>query len=55
MVKALILLFRYIQQLLIRDTHAKFDIPNLPQPPNMGQNSDRGLFNFRISGKILYK
>ena len=38
-----------------RDIHAKFGIPNSPQSPDIGQNSDRGIFNFRISGQFLIK
>ena len=34
---------------------AKFDIYNLPQSTNIGQNSDRNISNFRISGKSLIK
>ena len=38
----------------IRDTHVKFSIPNLPQPRDIGQTSDSGLFNFKISDQITY-
>ena len=31
----------------------KFDIPNLPQPPDIGQNSDRGISDFQISSQSL--
>ena len=37
------------------DIHAKFGIPTLPQSPNIGQNSDRGISNFWISGQSLIK
>ena len=33
----------------------KFDIPNTPQSPDIGQNSDRGISDFRISGQSLLK
>ena len=29
--------------------HAKFGIPNSPQSPDIGQNSDEGVSDFRIS------
>ena len=32
---------------------AKFGIPNLPQSPDIGQNSDGGISDFRISGQSL--
>ena len=38
-----------------RDVCAKFDIHNLPQSPGIGQNSDGGNSNFRISGLSLIK
>ena len=42
--------FSSIQQHSIRDIRAKFGIHNLPQSPDIGQNSD-----FRISGQSLIK
>ena len=30
---------------------AKFGIPNLPQSPDIGQNSDRDIYDCRISGQ----
>ena len=34
---------------------ATFDVHNLPQSPDIGQNSDRGISDFRISGQSLKK
>ena len=42
-----------IQQHFIKDIRAKFGIPNLPQSPDIRQNSDKGISNFRISGQSL--
>ena len=39
----------------IRDICAKFDIPNLPQSPDNGQNLDGGIFDFQISGQSFIK
>ena len=39
----------------IRDIHAKFGIYNFPQSPDIGQNSDGGISDFRISGQSLIK
>ena len=33
----------------------QIDIPNLPQSPNIAQNSDRSICNFWISGQSLIK
>ena len=55
MIKAVTLVFCIIQYNFIRDIHAKFGIPTLPQSPNIGQNSDRGISNFWISGQSLIK
>ena len=55
MVKDVTLEFCSIQQHSIRDIRAKFCIHNLPQSPDIGQNSDRSIFDFRISGKSLMK
>ena len=44
-----------IQQPFITSIHVKFCIPNFPQSPNIGQNSDRDISNFRISGQSLIK
>ena len=35
----------------IRDICANFGIPNLTQPRDIGQNSDGGISDFRISGQ----
>ena len=37
------------------DIHAKFGMPNLPQSSDIGQNSDRDISNFQISGQSLSK
>ena len=42
-----------IQQHFIKDIRAKFGIPNLPQSPDIKQNSDKGISDFRISGQSL--
>ena len=34
----------------MRDIRAKFGIPNSPESPDIGQNSDGGISDFRISG-----
>ena len=39
----------------MRDIRANFGIPNLPQSPDIGQHSDRGISDFRISGQSLIK
>ena len=51
MVEAVILAFWSIQWLFIGDIYAKFWIPNLSQSPDIGQNSDKGIYDFRISGQ----
>ena len=33
----------------------RFGIPNSAQPPDIGQNSDGGISDFRISGQSLIK
>ena len=42
-----------IQQHFIKDIRAKFGSPNLPQSPDIRQNSDKGISDFRISGQSL--
>ena len=44
-----------IQQHFIRDIRPKFGIPNSPQSADIGQNSDGGISNFRVSGQSLIK
>ena len=44
-----------ILQHFVRDIYAKFGIPNLPQSPDIGQNPDKGISNFWISGRSLIK
>ena len=39
----------------MRDIYAKFGDPYSPQSPDIEQNSDGGISNFRISGKSLMK
>ena len=34
----------------MRDIRAKFGIPNSPESLDIGQNSDGGISDFRISG-----
>ena len=45
----------YHSVIFIRDIRAKFDIPNLPPSPDIGQNSDEGISNFQISSQSLIK
>ena len=54
-VKAATLEFCSIQLHSIRDIHATFGIHNLSQSPDIGQNSDGGISDFRISGQSLIK
>ena len=44
-----------ILTLSIRDIRAKVVIPNSTQSPDIGQNSDGGISDFRISGQSLIK
>ena len=39
----------------MRQTRAKLGISNLPQFPDVGQNSERGIPGFCISGQSLMK
>ena len=48
--EAITLVFYSIPQHFIRDTCAKFGIPNLPQSPDIWENSHRGISDFWISG-----
>ena len=34
----------------MKNIRAKFSIPNLPRSPDIGQNLDGGIPDFRISG-----
>ena len=54
-VKAVTLAFSSVQYHFIRDLCAKFGIPCSPQFPDIGQNSDGGISDFRISGQSLIK
>ena len=47
--------FCSIQLHFIRDARAKFGIPYLSQSLDIGQNSDGGISDFRISGQSLIK
>ena len=40
---------------IIRNIRAKFGFHNSPQSPDVGQNSDGGISDFRISGQFLIK
>ena len=44
-----------ILTLCIREICAKVGIPNSRQSPDIGQNSDEGISDFRISGQSLIK
>ena len=55
MVKAVTLEFCSIQQHFTGDIPAKFGILNLPQSSHIGENSDGGIFDFRISGQSPIK
>ena len=55
MVKAVTLAFCNIQEHFIRNICAKFGIHNLSQPPDIGQNLDGGISDFRISDQSLIK
>ena len=39
----------------MRDIHVKFDIPNLPQSPDVGQNTEGDKSDFQISDQSLIK
>ena len=39
----------------MRNIRAKFGVPDFPQSPDIGQNSDGGISNFQISGQSLLK
>ena len=55
MKKAVTLVFCSIQYHFIRDIRASLGILNSPQCPYIGQSSDKGFFDFRISGQSLIK
>ena len=55
MVKAVTLAFCSIQQNFIGDIRATLGISNLPQSSDIGQNSDRDISNFQISGQSFIK
>ena len=54
-IKAVTLVFCSIQKHFIRNIRIKFAIPNSSQSPDIGQNSDGVISNFRISGQSLIK
>ena len=39
----------------MKDIRDKSDIPNLPQSPGIGQNSDGGISDFQISDQPFIK
>ena len=49
------LAFCSLQKYLIRAVRAIFSIPYSSQSPDIGQNSDGGISEFRISGQSLIK
>ena len=55
MVKAVNLALCSIQQHLTKDICDKFSISYSHQSPDIGQNSDGGISDFRISGQPLIK
>ena len=55
MKKAVTLVFCSIQYHFIRGIRANFGILNSPQYPYIGQSSEKGIFDFRISGQSLIK
>ena len=55
MVKAVNLVLCSIQQHLTKDICDKFSISYSHQSPDIGQNSDGGISDFRISGQPLIK
>ena len=55
MAKAVTLVFCSIYYHFIKDICANSGIPNLPQSPDIGQNSHGGISNFWISGQSLIK
>ena len=55
-IKAVTLAFCSIQQNFIRDVCAKFDIPYLPQTPDIGKSSDGVISDFQIFDQsLIYK
>ena len=54
-VEAVTLAFCSIQYHFIRDIRAKFGICNLPQSPDIGQDSDGGISDFQIYSQSLIK
>ena len=54
-IKSVALAFCSIHQHSIGDIGAKVCIPNLPQPPDIRQNSDEGISDFRNSCQSLKK
>ena len=54
-VKAATLALCNFQWHFIRDVRAKFGILYSPQSPDIGQNSERGISDFQISGQSLIK
>ena len=52
---AVTLAFHRIQLHFSRRIRDKCSIPNSPQSPDIGQNSDVGISDFRISGQFILK
>ena len=50
-IKAVTVSFCSIQWLFMKGICAKFNIPNLPQSPDIGQISRQGISDFRISNQ----
>ena len=54
-VQVVILAFSSDHQHFIRDIRTKFGVPNSPQSPGIGQNTDGCITDLRISGQSYYK
>ena len=55
MVKFVTLTFCSIHQQFTGDVRVEFGSPQWPQSPDIGQPSDGGISNFRISGEAIIK
>ena len=55
MVAAVTLAFCIIQKHFTTEICAQYGITNFPQFPDIGQNLDGGISNFRISGQSIIK
>ena len=54
-VQVVTLAFSSDHQHFIRDIRTKFGVPNSPQSPGIGQNTDGCITDLRISGQSYYK